>query len=321
VNLNSRAAALCRNLADDAHRLRIQLHRLESGALVVDCGVTALGGLEAGLLLARVCMADLATIEIEPAADGLLPTVQVHTDQPVLACMASQYAGWEVKGDGFFAMGSGPMRAAAAREPLFEDLKYHDNASSCVGVLESGALPDDAVCRDIAEKCGIEPEHLTLLVAPTRSIAGTLQVVARSVETALHKLHELKFDLYRIESAWGKAPLPPPAKNDLAAIGRTNDAILYGGHAVLYVRGDDASLEEIGPQLPSSASRDYGKPFAETLAAVDHDFYRVDPLLFSPAMVTLANLDTGNTFRFGRLDPPVIAKSFNIKQHDISPRP
>lgn len=312
MNLNARAAALCRSLADDAQRLRVHLHLHDSGAMVVDCGVKTLGGLEAGLLLARVCMADLGTIEIAPRGDGMLPVVQVHTDQPVLACMASQYAGWEIKGDGFFAMGSGPMRAAAAREPLFEDIKFREPASSCVGVLESGKLPDDAICRDIAAKCGIDPSHLTLLVAPTRSLAGTLQVVARSVETALHKLHELKFDLNRIVSAWGQAPLPPPAKDDAAAIGRTNDAILYGGHALLYVRGDDASLEEIGPQTPSSASKDYGRPFAETLAAYNYDFYQVDPLLFSPAMVTLANLDTGNSFRYGKLNTEVLAKSFGM---------
>ena len=312
VNLNARAAALCRSLADDAQRLRIHLHLHDSGAMVVDCGVKTLGGLEAGLLLARACLADLATVEIVPAGDGTLPTVQVYTDQPVLACMASQYAGWEIKGDGLFAMGSGPMRAAAAREPLFEDIHFREKASTCVGVLESGKLPDDAVCRDIAAKCGVDPSRLTLLVAPTRSLAGTVQVVARSVETALHKLHELRFDLERIVSAWGQAPLPPPAKNDAAAIGRTNDAILYGGHALLYVRGDDASLEAIGPQTPSSASKDYGRPFGETLAAYNHDFYQVDPLLFSPAMVTLVNLDSGNSFRYGEFNPAMLEKSFGM---------
>lgn len=312
MNLNARAAALCRSLADDAQRLRIHLHLHDSGAIVVDCGVKTLGGFEAGLLLARVCLADLGTVEIVPAGDGTLPTVQVTTDQPVLACMASQYAGWEIKGDGFFAMGSGPMRAAAAREPLFADIDYRESASAGVGVLESGKLPDDAVCRDIAAKCGIDSKHLTLLVAPTRSLAGTLQVVARSVETAMHKLHELKFDLHRVVSAWGHAPLPPPAKNDAAAIGRTNDAILYGGHALLYVRGDDASLEAIGPQMPSSGSKDYGRPFGETLAAYNFDFYQVDPLLFSPAMVTLVNLDTGNSFRYGELNPAVLSKSFGL---------
>lgn len=313
VNLNTRAAVLCESLADDAQRLRIQLHRHDSGALVVDCGVKTPGGLGAGLLLARVCTAGLAEVDLEPAGYGKLPTVQVRTDQPVLACMASQYAGWEVKGDGFFAMGSGPMRAAAAREELFDDIGYREKASHAVGVLESGKLPGDAVCREIAEKCGVDSTNLVLLVAPTRSLAGTLQIVARSVETALHKLHALKFDLARVESAWGQAPLPPPAKNDMAGIGRTNDAILYGAHAVLYLRGDDASLEEVGRQVPSSASKDYGRPFAEVLAAYNHDFYQVDPLLFSPAMVTLVNLDSGNSFRIGQINEEILARSFGIK--------
>jgi methenyltetrahydromethanopterin cyclohydrolase len=313
VNLNTRAAALCRSLAEAAQRLRIQLHLRDCGALVVDCGVKTLGGIDAGLLLARVCMADLGSVEIDSAGDGALPMVKVHTDHPVLACMASQYAGWEVKGDGYFAMGSGPMRSAAAREPLFDDIKYREKTSVGIGVLESGKLPDDTVCCDIAAKCGIEPRHLTLLVAPTRSLAGTLQVVARSVETALHKLHALKFDLDRVVSACGAAPLPPPAKNDAAGIGRTNDAILYGAHTLLYMRGDDASLEEIGPQMPSSASKDYGRPFAEVLAAYGNDFYQVDPLLFSPAMVTLVNLDSGNSFRYGQMNEEILAKSFNIR--------
>jgi methenyltetrahydromethanopterin cyclohydrolase len=226
--------------------------------------------------------------------------------------MASQYAGWEIKGDDFFGMGSGPMRAAASREPLFDELQYREKPIACVGVLESGKLPGDDICRDIAAKCGIEPAQLTLLVASTRSLAGGVQVVARSVETALHKLHELKFNLNRVESAWGAAPLPPPAKDDLAAIGRTNDAILYGAHAVLYVRGDDESIREIGPRTPSSASKDYGQPFAEVLAAYNHDFYQVDPLLFSPAVVTLVNLDTGNSFRYGRLNAHVLEQSFGI---------
>ena len=312
MNLNARAAALCRNLTGEAERLRVELHLQDCSAMVVDCGVKAVGGFEAGLLLARLCLADLATVELEPGSDGLGPIVQVHTDHPLLACMASQYAGWEVKGEKFFAMGSGPMRAAAAREPLFEDLKYRESASACVGVLESGKLPSDEVCCDVAAKCGIDPSKLTLLVAPTRSIAGTLQVVARSVETALHKLHELKFDLHRVVSGWGAVPLPPPAKDDLAAIGRTNDAILYGGHAVLYVRGDDESLQTIGAQTPSSASKDYGRPFAEVFASYDHDFYKIDPHLFSPAVVTFVNIETGNSFRFGKFDNDVLARSFGI---------
>jgi methenyltetrahydromethanopterin cyclohydrolase len=311
MNLNARALQLCRSIIDDAERLSVAVHRRESGATIIDCGVDAPGSQDAGLALARVCMADLVKIEVISASNESWPAVRVETDQPVLACMASQYAGWEIKGEKYFAMGSGPMRAAAAREPLFADLGYRESPEACVGVLESGKLPDDDVCRDIAAKCSVVPANLTLLVASTKSPAGTLQIVARSVETALHKLHELGFDLSRIARGSGVAPLPPQARDDMAAIGRTNDAILYGGQVTLYLHGDDASLQYVGARLPSVASPDYGRPFGEILAAYDHDFYKVDPLLFSPAQATLVNLDTGNTFEFGSLNPEVLARSFS----------
>ena len=126
----------------------------------------------------------------------------------------------------------------------------------------------------------------------------------------MHKLDELQFDLSRVESGTGIAPLPPPAGDDMTAIGRTNDAILYGGEVTLYVRGDDESLEQIGPKIPSCASPDHGQPFAAIFKKYDRDFYKIDPSLFSPAVVTLANLDTGSSFRFGHTLPRVIHESF-----------
>ncbi len=183
-------------------------------------------------------------------------------------------------------------------------------ADAAVGVLETSQIPSEEVCRYLAEACGVEPAGLTLLVARTASQAGGVQIVARSVETALHKLHELEFDLGRVESGFGVAPLPPVAKDDLAAIGRTNDAILFGGDVTLWLRGDDASLQDIGPLIPSSASPDYGEPFADVFLRYDGDFYKIDPHLFSPARITLANLDTGNSFAFGSLAPDIVRKSF-----------
>lgn len=286
----------------------------DRSATILDYGVRAASGLDAGLELATVCLALQATASLVPcdAQLGSQIAVQVHTDKPIAACMASQYAGWEIKHDGYFAMGSGPMRAAAGREELFATIGHREREENCVGVLESSKLPPDDVCRDIAEKCGVDLANLTLLVAPTRSLAGTVQIVARSVETALHKLHELGFDIHRVQSAYGTAPLPPPAADDLAAIGRANDAILYGGQVTLYVRGDDASLEEIGPKTPSCASGDHGRPFAEVFAGYNHDFYQVDPLLFSPAVVTFCSLDTGRSQSFGAVEPDVLRKSLGL---------
>jgi len=310
MNLNHRTALLCDSIIEQSEQLRITHQQLDCGTTLIDCGIEAAGGLAAGVLLARACLADLAEVSLVPGTDLPWPMVQVFTDHPKLACMASQYAGWEVKGENYFAMGSGPMRAAAAREPLFEDLNYKEQAERVVGILETAQLPGDDVCKDLATKCGVSPAKLTLLLAPTKSLAGGVQVVARSVETALHKLHELKFDLDCIASGWGCAPLSPPAKDDLKSIGRTNDAILYGGHVVLHVNCKDDAITSIGEQIPSSASSDYGRPFGEVLAGYEYDFYKVDPLLFSPALVTLVNLKSGNTFRYGKLNEAVLAQSF-----------
>lgn len=204
------------------------------------------------------------------------------------------------------------MRSAFAHEPIFAKLGHRETASEgVVGVLEGRKPPPPAIVAKIAESCGVSPDRVTLLLAPTASLAGGVQVVARSVETALHKLAELDFDLDRIVSAVGEAPLPPVAKDDLAAIGRTNDAILYGARVVLYVTGDDSSLADVGTRVPASSSRDFGEPFAAIFARYGHDFYKVDPHLFSPAEVAFQNVETGRVQVFGEVVPDVLHRSFH----------
>lgn len=313
MKLNKLALARCEQLVNRATELRIGVLRDETGARIIDCGVHVPGGLEAGIGLAEVCMAGLGRVDLVPGNGDLWtgPAVAVRTDQPVAACMASQYAGWQIAGEKFFAMGSGPMRAVRGREPLFEKIRWKESADAVVGILEAGKLPHEDVCHHVAEECGVAAENLTLLVAPTASLAGSIQVVARSIETALHKLHEIGYDIHRVRSGFGSAPLPPVAANDLAGIGRTNDAVLYGGEVTLWVTGDDDSLREFGPQIPSSASPDHGQPFAEIFARYDHDFYKIDPLLFSPARVVLNNLETGTSMQFGEFKPQVLRASFS----------
>jgi methenyltetrahydromethanopterin cyclohydrolase len=203
------------------------------------------------------------------------------------------------------------MRAASGREELFTSIGLRESAVRVVGVLEAGQLPPTEVTERIAEDCGVAASQLTLLVARTASSAGTVQVVARTVETCLHKLHEVGLDLGCVRSGYGVAPLPPVAASDLAGIGRTNDAVLYGGEVTLWVLADDAQLRKIGPKIPSSSSPDHGQPFCRIFERYDHDFYRIDPLLFSPAVVTLVNLASGKTHRFGQLCPDVLQQSFS----------
>jgi methenyltetrahydromethanopterin cyclohydrolase len=310
IILNELAWQRCDELAADAERLNFAVTRSATGARIIDCGVKTTGGLEAGRRLAEICLAGLGTVTITPSRTVAWPIVSVATDQPLMACMASQYAGWQITGEKYFAMGSGPMRAVACREPLFEKLGFRERADRVVGVLETSKLPTEEVCQRIADQCGVNAMNVTLLAARTASLAGTVQIVARSVETALHKMHELGYDLKSVVSAFGAAPLPPVAADDLVGIGRTNDAILYGGEATLWVRDDDAKLSELGPRIPSSASRDFGEPFAAIFERYGRDFYKIDPLLFSPALVTLVNLTSGKYHRFGELRPDILAKSF-----------
>lgn len=314
--LNESALALVEPLLSVVPRAGIAVHEI-GGARVVDCGVQAPGGADAGLLMARAAMAGRGTATLEPPGgfgaewpDCPWPVVAVSSDEPVAACLAAQYAGWKVSSDDYFAMASGPVRAAIGREDLFDEIGFREQPPVAVGLLETSSLPPEQVCHQLARDAGVPPERLVLLVARTASAAGTLQVIARSLETALHKLHDLRFDLGRIRRGEGRAPLAPVPRKDLVAIGRTNDAILYGGHVVLEVTGDDASLLAFGPQAISQASPDYGAPFIELFERADRDFYALDPALFAPAMLDLVNIDTGNRHRFGGLTPKIVHASF-----------
>ncbi len=249
---------------------------------------------------------------MEPADVGGTPVGQiaVATDHPVLACMASQYAGWQISVGKYFAMGSGPMRAAYGKEALFDAIPGREKPPVAVGVLETGKLPGEPVVAFLSEKLGLPADRLTLLCAPASSLAGTIQVVARSLETALHKMYELHFDLKQVISGFGTAPLPPIAANELEAIGRTNDAILYGGKVVIWLRGDDEQIAALGPRVPASASSDYGQPFRDIFQHHGGDFYKIDPLLFSPGQVTIHNLNTGRCHIFGHIDQEILRRSF-----------
>ncbi len=317
MQLNHRAFTIAEELLRQAADLNAQIHSI-GGARVLDCGVHAPGCDAAGIGMALASLAGLADVGLrppdaaEPAWPGCpWPSVGVTSAAPVPACLASQYAGWRVSRGRFFAMASGPIRAAIGREELFDTIGMRENPEVAVGVLETATLPPPEVCVELAAAAGVSPDRLILVVARTASRAGTVQIVARSLETALHKLHDCGFDLARIRSGTGVAPLPPVAGNDLAAIGRTNDAILYGGSVRLEVVGDDASLVAVGPRGVSGNSPAAGRSFLEIFEAAGRDFYRIDPALFAPARLEFLNLNTGATHRFGSLEPSLVAASFS----------
>ncbi|HTU87629.1 MAG TPA: methenyltetrahydromethanopterin cyclohydrolase [Solirubrobacteraceae bacterium] len=312
VSMNERAAALVDGLVSDAEALGIEVRTLESGARLVDCGADARGGLQPGLGFAAACMGGLGRVDPVPVAVGerTWPGVAVSVDQPATACLASQYAGWKLEDGDFFAMASGPGRALARAEDLFDELAWREQAERAVLCLETAQAPPAEIIEKVAERCGVDRSALTFMIARTASVCGSVQISARVVETALHKLHELGVDPARVRQGWGCCPIAPVAQNDPAAIGRTNDAVLYGGTVHLWIEGADDEVADLAGRLPSSASEAFGTPFGELLEAADWNFYDIDPLLFSPAAVTLTSTESGRAHHGGGLAPDVLERSF-----------
>ncbi len=312
-SVNALAAKLVDDLVANASALRCSVTTGDAGERRIDLGASVPGGLEAGRRLGEICMGGLGTVAIT-SSSGLerWPLgVVVHSSNPVVACLGSQYAGWTITDEsGFFALGSGPARALSRVEELYKELGYVDRHDTGALVIEGDNAPPSAVAAKVAAACGIKTADLTVLYAPTGSLAGTVQIAARVLEVSLHKAHTLHFDLNNIVDGYGVAPIAPPIPDFVRAMGRTNDAIIYGGRIQLFVRGSDAEAEKLAIALPSSTCAQYGQPFAEIFAAVDGDFYKIDGSLFSPAVVTVSNLDTGASFQAGQLAPDIVEASF-----------
>ena len=309
--LNDSAQRIVDRMIGEAERLRIAVSPGALGECLIDAGAEATGGVEAGLLMAQAAMGGLGSVStlMDRSSKQWPFSVEVRSSQPVLACLGSQYAGWNLSSEGYFAMGSGPARALARVEPLFETLSYREAASSAVLVLETAKPPPPAVVEKVGKATGLATEKLTFLYAPTQSIAGSVQIVSRVLEVALHKANDLKFPLENIVDGIGAAPIPAPHPDFLTAMGRTNDAIIYGGSVQLLVKGSADAARELAEKLPSHASRDHGQPFGEIFKRFKGDFYAIDPLLFSPAEVIVTAVETGDTFRAGERDLAMLERS------------
>lgn len=317
LSLNKLTAPLVENLIVNAESLRLDISNLNDGTRIIDAGINAKGGIEAGRLIAEICMGGLGVVKLRASTNFHHWSwhVDVHSSNPVMACLASQYAGWSLSHgegkDAFHALGSGPARTSGSNEPLFDELKYHDSTSKTCIVIEVDRIPPVELTSKIAKMCNVQNNELTVILTPTSSLAGTVQIISRVLETSLHKAHELHFPLENIIDGAGSAPLCPPSNDFLTAMSRTNDSILFAGQIQLFVEATDEDAEELANALPSSTSKDYGKPFGEIFKDVNYDFYKIDPMLFSPAKVSVSSLTTGHTFHAGKIDLDLLDKSYS----------
>jgi methenyltetrahydromethanopterin cyclohydrolase len=321
ASVNKLTQPLVQYLLDNADKLRLGIEKLDNGCTIIDAGIKVVGGLEAGRIITEICMGGLGTVSLSQSSytNNWPLTVNVHASNPVLACLGSQYAGWSLSHAKYYALGSGPARAMATKvkndevvavEELYAELDYRDSADRSVLVIENDALPPVEIVEKVAAACGVSPDKLTIIVTPTSSLAGGVQVVGRVLEVALHKAHALHFPLENIIDGSGSAPVCPPHPNFVKAMGRTNDAILFAGQVHLFVKGSDEEAEKLANELPSSTSKDYGKPFADIFKAYEYDFFKVDAMLFSPASVIVTAVESGKSFRAGKLDNALLDLSF-----------
>jgi methenyltetrahydromethanopterin cyclohydrolase len=316
LSVNQMAWKIAQKFIDNPEFYGVSVSKSTAGATVIDLGVKAPGGFQAGKKLTELCMggAGKAQLEFKTYGDIAFPSITVSTDHPAIAALGSQFAGWRIKDGDSIAIGSGPVRALAMKpKDVFEEIGYKDVSDKAVLTLESNVLPSDALIEKVTTASNVKAENLIVAVAPTASIAGLTQVAGRVVEVGIHKLRTLGLSPKVIRYAMGYAPIPPLGKDFEIAMSRTNDAILYGGTVYCTVDYDDeASLEKIVEQAPSKASKDYGKPFLQIFQEADRDFYKIDHGLFAPAAIIINNSKTGNSFKAGQINPKVLADSLGF---------
>ena len=318
ISVNKKSQELVNDLIDNSAYYRVSVSKGHNGSVIIDAGIKELGNMEAGRVISEICLGGIGRVHIlNTFQNNEWPlTVNVNTNDPVIACLGSQYAGWSLsskeEGLKFNALGSGPARALALKEPLFSDINYSDKSDKTCIVMEVDSFPPNDVIDKISNDTGVDPKNLTIIITPTSSIAGNIQVVSRVLEVALHKAHELQFPMSDVIEGFGSAPIPPTSPDFLTAMGRTNDAIIFAGITQLLVSTTDEMAEELCNKMPSSTSNDYGKPFADIFKEYEYDFFKIDANLFSPSKVIISNTKTGNTFISGKIDDELMKKSFGI---------
>ncbi len=315
ISINDIAYDIAGDMIDYPELYKVDVHTLGNDSVVIDCGVKAKGGYEAGLTFTELCMGGLATASLTHKKlkhEILYPFIEVSTDYPTLACLAAQKAGWRINQEGFFAMGSGPARALALKpKHTYEVIEYEDESDFAVIALEASTLPNEKVMDYIASECGVEASGVVAIVAPTNSLVGSVQIAGRVVEMAIYKLNEMGFDTRHIIAALGSAPIPPVKKDAAVAMGTTNDASIYHGSVTLTV--DGGNIKDFVAKIPSSTSKDYGRPFYTTFKEAKFDFYKLDPSIFAPAEVVVNDVSTGETYVAGKINADVTMESFGFK--------
>jgi len=320
VSVNREAMKIVRRILETPEALGVEVSRLANGATLIDMGQRAPGGWLAGKYYTLITLGGLGEVSFEPFLidDVMLPAIRVMVEKPLEACVASQIAGWQLEPPGTpdAQIAAGPVRALNRlnADHYLQWIDYRDQHDEGVVAIQTAAPVRAETAETIARACNLRPENLYILVAPNSSLVCAIQVSARIVEQTLHRVAEEGFDINAVKYAQGWCVIPPLIKDEIVAMGRINDALLYGGGATLYVEASDEAVEKMVRRVTSSASRAYGRPFLEIFEDAGRDFYQIPLDLHSPALVHVNNLTTGRTFSAGEINYRVLRRSFFGKE-------
>ncbi|MFX0103875.1 MAG: methenyltetrahydromethanopterin cyclohydrolase [Candidatus Hodarchaeota archaeon] len=327
VKINDIAKHIIEKIIQNKDIYNVEIVKLANGSTVLDMSKATWDG---GKLMGEICMGGLGTVKFSSYnLDGhFLPSVNVYTSEPIISCLASQLAGWsvklkkEVETDGqvkkkvvFQSLGSGPARAKSKVEKLFEEIDYSDDSNCAVIIFETHKLPNEEVMEIVAKKCSVETNNTYALCAPTACLTGSIQVASRIVETGIHKLHEIKFPIEALIDGFGSTTVAPIAKDDLGAMGRTNDSIIAAGltyYTINVEKDKEEEIFELLKEAPANTSPSYGKPFLEIFKAANYNFYDIDPGLFAPAIYTVTNIKTGRSKTLGKVNHELLKLSYGL---------
>ncbi|NMC79273.1 MAG: methenyltetrahydromethanopterin cyclohydrolase [Chloroflexi bacterium] len=299
-----------------AEQLNCQVHQLKNGAIVIDMGIEAPGGWMAGKLFVEATIGGLGHVDFGRFQLGQidLPSIDVYIDHPATACLSSQFSSWplpqsEVPG-AIRPLGSGPARAIARIDFFSKLWDYQDNHHETVFAIQADALPDESLAEEVARECHLSPKNLYILAVKTGSIAGSIQVCSRTIETSIWCLHYRGFDLHKVICGSGTCPVVPPVADEFKALVRVNAAVVYGGSVRYVVDATDEEVQAVIDRLPTSAAPRYGEPFVKFLEESGRDVFKTDVDINSVAHYEIMNYATGNVFSAGKIEEAYLNELF-----------
>lgn len=295
--------------------LQIKFHTCQNGATVIDMGVHQPAGFQAGKYFTQVSLGGLGQLRFTKTKYGkyYIPCATMFVDHPHVAELAAHCAFLRVHHCGVEKNFSGPARA-----------KHHDDYSAATGYHDAGTkyavvayqidyLPAEGLVAQLAEKVGVRPENLYLMVARTGTMTGSIHIAARNVEQTVPTLLDKGFPVASIVHAMGTAPILPPLDDEWDAYGRVNDALIYGQETNLWVDCEDEAITSLTDRLTMDQPGNgevYGRPFKEIFASCNNDWCQLPREWDAPSKVNFYNLRTGNSFSVGSHNKAVLLADF-----------